>query len=466
MSVDAYTCLVFPATSDGLTGLWTYGWRPGPLPIVIPARNGQTGRTVADRAARATYFASRIQAVLYGDGSLQDQNVRWHSAVTDVMWDGNGSRLENWELLRYDADDLLFLVAHIRLGPDPIGSLGALSSSSGPGRDWLEEHVPAPIRLDDGRPRGVSHLVWDGPTIPPPPLSAAAAQAVDRWTSVQQWQWFLASGVAPEAALPDDESPDLADGLVWLSHDWRALVLRNGISYVATTPYRSSSDAPPNSFHRTARSYVRTLHLDALLLGVLQLTTLQRHADATSLIGDGSGIDTAHIAELEARLLRIRARVWWQDITRSGGQVGGVLRAFQSQHRTAALYSKIVEDLTDAARYTLARQAALTDAARDWDLHVEERREAHQRLEDERQRAFERSLAVVSFILLPTSLIFSAMGLWAEPSPGLLMTGVALSGIFVVVTLAASRELRKALRKRPTAEEALLYPPSVDDEAR
>ena len=449
MPLDAYACLVFQAAADPSTDFQTLGWRPGPLPVPIPARAGQKETGVADRAERTRYFAPRIQGVLYGDGEAQQTyNSRWHMVIIDETEDDHGSRLECWELLRYEADGLLLLVAHIQLGADPITSIGSLSATSGKGREWLERIVPKPILLDNVRPRSVSHLIWDDEVIPEPELSSAAAQAVSRWSTLQRWQWFLASGVPPETMLPDADAPDLSNGTVWLSYDWRALVLRDGIAYVATTTCKPTAGLAHNNFHMTARAYVRALHLDALLLGIVQLTTLQRHADATSEIGDGGQIDAARIAELEARLLKIRARVWWQDIAQRGEQVGSVLRAFQNQHRVTAIYRKIVEDLTDASRYTLARQAALADEARDLELQLRERKEADQRLKDERQRAFERSLTVISFIFLPTSLIFAAMALWSDPSRSLWLVSVVSSLAFVVLVLVVSPELRNALRKR------------------
>jgi hypothetical protein len=443
MSLNAYACLVIGAALSPAATPPQPGWRRGPLPVTIPGFRGPGTPSVADTAARIQYFAERIQPALYGDHiDGVDSTPRWHMFTANDQPDEHGSLIEGWELLRYGETDCL-LVAHIQLGPDPLVSLFSLVQPQSASRSWIEASLPGPISLHAGRPRSLTHLLWEGDEIPEPDLNPRMLATLSSWTTIQRWQWFLASGVAADAFLPDPASPDLFDGTVYLSRDWRALVLRDGIAFVAMTPY----DPDHTAFHSKARSYIRSIHVDALLLGILQLNALSQQADLTSQLGSVE-LDPNHITRLESDLLRLRARVWWEDIGQRGTQTSEVLRAFQRQHRLAALYRKIVEDLTDASRYTLARQAATADAARAIETARREARDEAHRAEEMRKQDFERTITLVSFILLPTSIVFSAMALWSNPSRILWVISVILSLILVTVTIAVSSILKKMSRQQ------------------
>jgi ABC-type nitrate/sulfonate/bicarbonate transport system substrate-binding protein len=101
--------------------------------------------------------------------------------------------------------------------------------------------------------------------------------------------------------------------------------------------------------------------------------------------------------------LELRLGVWWDDVTNRGRQTSEVLAAFQRQHRLPELYTKIVENLSDASRYIAAREAAASEAER---KAKEERQQADEaaRQEDEaRRQELDRAIALISFILLPAS---------------------------------------------------------------
>lgn len=331
----------------------------------------------------------------------------------------------------------------------PAASLSALTVIRGPGREWLEASLAGPVELADARPRVLSHLLWEGDKLPEPYESADIINALAPWSVVERWQWFLASGLSPDDVLPDPEDPGLLAGKVWLSHDWRALVLRDGIAYVALTPHSPAREGD-GSFHDVARVYVRSIYLDVLLLGIMQLDAVHGYVEAIAAVHveDDPIAIAKTIEELEAGLLRLRTGLWWRDVTRRGGPMSAILNAFQRQHHLPDLYTQIVQDLTDMSRYVQARRASVEEAerqAKEENKEIEER--ARQRAED-RQQQTERAVALISFVLLPVSIIFGATSAWAGPSPTLFWVSFGLSVIIVAVMLGVSGTLRKALFNR------------------
>lgn len=411
---NAYACLIFDATTDSPIRPSADGWQKGPLPVALPDLPGVETSRVADEAARKHYFAERVQPSLYGLPSDDESaNTRWHKFA--LLGDGDrcGNVVEAWELLRKSSNEWL-AVAHIRLGSNPFDSLAFLIHMDDDYGSFARAKLPTPLVLLRTRPRSLTHLLWHGASIPDPALSSESVAAPPSWSAVQKWLWLLASGTSFTLFSPDPQSPDMNDGLVYLSTDWRALVLRDGVAFVALTSWKTSVP----SFHDRARSYVRSIHLDAFLLGILQLDALSRQADFTSRLGLGT-MDPTAISKLEADLLRVRAQVWWEDIGRRGTQTSQVLRAFQRQHRLGPLYRKIVEDLTDAARYIQAQQAATADATRISETARRQSRDEALKLEELRKQEFEQTLTWITFVLLPASLTFGGVALWANPSPHL-----------------------------------------------
>jgi hypothetical protein len=459
MKIDAYACLVFSADWNAADNPGAFDWVPGPLPIPLPAASSASARrgaaTVTDRESRATYFAPRIHDLLYGapHSTVEGAPQRWHLPVDAETPDINGSRVQAWELLSAGPGGYL-AVAHVQLGSVAVASLSALTVRRGPGREWLASSIKGPVELADQRPRVLSHLLWEGDELPEPYESAEVLNSLARWNAVERWQWFLAVGIGPDELLPDTEDPDLLDGKVCLSHDWRALVLRDGIAYVALTP-RPSAEAGIGSFHDVARVYARSIYLDVLLLGLLQLDAVHSYAEALAAVHiDDEPVRLARtIEELEAGLLRLRTGLWWRDVTRRGGPATAMLNAFQHQHRLPDLYTQIVQDLTDMSRYVGARRASLEAAdrqAKEDNREVEER--TRQQAED-RQRQSERAIALITFVLLPVSLIFGITSALASPSPALFWWSTGVSVFILALMLGTSRTLRQALlpRKKPHA---------------
>jgi hypothetical protein len=450
MSVDVYVCLVFTGQFVR-TGAVNQSWSPGPLPLAIPVTDATQPRgwraALTNREGRQGYFAERVLSALYGPPTEDDASTtRWHTVVepSDVRGLG-GALVDAWEMLEDPGDGNCLAIAHVQLAEDPVRTLTALTAGRGPGRAWIESTLPASVVLQDQRPRVVAHLTWEGSGLTEPLETPEVHDVLGTWSTVERWQWFLASGLAPEDVLPDPEAPDIIDGRIRLSRDWRALVLRDGIAYVAQTPRVAVDSRKPNSFHDVARIYVRSIHLDVILLGLIQVRAVHRYADAVARLRVDKMYPAA-IESLEEQLLDLRLGVWWDDVTNRGRQTSEVLTAFQRQHRLPELYTKIVENLSDASRYIAAREAAVSEAERKVKEDQQQADEVARREEETRRHEFDRAIALISFILLPASVIFSGAALWADPSRKLFMVGLGLSGFFIGMFLVASPTLRAALR--------------------
>lgn len=441
MAVDAYACILWQAElvagSDPAAG----GWSPGPLPIPLtlaPRWPQQGAAVVTDREARSTHFAARVHSHLYGHESRSSVvSRRCHRMVADDAVNIDGSLVEAWEVL-VGPDGDCTAVAHVQLGQDPVRALASLTMPGRPGFDHLATTLPAPVGLLGTRPQVVSHLRWTGAELPDPALPPFADQALATWPAFRRWQWFLATGLSPETVLPDIEGPDVLAGTVWLSRDWRALVLRDGIGFVALTPSESSA-AASGGFHESAREYVRSIYVDVLLLGRMQVAAAHRFADAVSDVHVDT-ISAESLATLEGELIGLRTGIWWEHITRRGGQVNDVLAAFHRQHRLPELYAKIVADLEDVGRFVRMKQAAAEQAAHEAAEHA-------RRAGEQQQAELAQSITLVSFVLFPLSLVFGGLALWADPSPMLFLISLGIGVLVVAVMVAGLPTVRRALRR-------------------
>jgi hypothetical protein len=131
--------------------------------------------------------------------------------------------------------------------------------------------------------------------------------------------------------------------------------------------------------------------------------------------------------------------LWWENVASRVRQANEILTALHRQYRMPQLYTKIVGDLTDLSRFLQAKETAAANRARAATEAVERERES-------RAQEFERYLAVLSFVLLPLSIIFSGMALWADPDPVLFWTSLDLA--FIAAVLIAMPSARAALRGR------------------
>lgn len=413
MSVDVFACIVFPIEeiADGEV-LQAASWKPGPLPLPLPEAGTSLNRgtaQVADAAARSSHIARRVA------GTLHDPRVRTHRVTADVI--GDVLQVEAWELLVSPVAKRGYAVAHVRiLTDDPASVLSSATAKRGPTREaLLSSGDLGTYQAVNMRPFIVSHATFTGPQLPEPVGAGSLREGVPEWDAQDRWEWLLGTGQSPSELVPDlDES--LSSGITRLSRDWRAHAYRAGVSYVARTPRGSAS------FHDLARVLVRTIHLDAILLGLIQRDALHHLAD--SLVGESASVVPADgdeepsaivLAEamehLEANLMEFRTRVWWGAIGNEGQQVSRVLQALQSQLGLPRLYDQVVRDADDVSRYVRARVARL---------------QAEQ-VETERRQSnkSQSTIALVSFLLLPLTVVYSAAALLGERGEGWSAVGIA-----------------------------------------
>jgi hypothetical protein len=126
-----------------------------------------------------------------------------------------------------------------------------------------------------------------------------------------------------------------------ISADWRALVLRDGAAFVATRPDGGADDP----FFGFAELYVRTIYLDALLLGLLQDRVITNLEDEI-----GTALDAPHprtpMTALEEQVTHFRQILWWRHVTRHG-IANDLLAAYQRQHRLQERFDQVRADIAD-----------------------------------------------------------------------------------------------------------------------
>ena len=375
-------------------------WAPGPLPVRLP-----DGR-LADRRARATYFQPRAAASLYGP-SHGSPACRWHR--TDVDWHGTGGSLRGMELLSFphyatesqaapggagyaNKASRYLAVFHLSLpAEDPISDLEAAvrlapDNQSGLGRRELYTALLGPgFQIPDKVRRALSVTMLTYQDTPSPPRGAP-----EQWTATTGWLWCAASASRLQTFCPDVEDPHLLDGLVYLSSSWRALVLRDGISFVGLA---NDDKRDENSFFAWGESYVRSLYTDVALLAALQRDALDDFADRLAKIGNRFE-KSAEFRRLVNEVTEFRNVFWWDHVTLHGA-ANHILGQLQAAHRTPGLFASVVADL-DAFRQQVEAQA----------LEVSVR---IQEVEEKRARTFEHaaSIAVISFAL--PALVFAGL---------------------------------------------------------
>ncbi|TDC73547.1 hypothetical protein E1283_18885 [Streptomyces hainanensis] len=398
-------CLVVPVVI-GRAPAWTVG--PLPSSALWPSSSPQA--RVADDAARLRYFEPRIAQTLYGTAS--GAAVRWHRVAT-TTWDG--VTVLAVEVLRAPAGSGAnhgLAVLHLRLGGDPVAELAGLRDLSGVNGPRWQSVLPAGTGVAPGARRAstVCHVTFDGPT------PAGMSAAYDAWPARDQWLWQLASATTESVFPPDVEDASLLAGRVRFSADWQALVLRDGASFVGTTPDPGGTD----TFHAAAQTYVHSIYLDVLLLGRLQADALNALANQIAdvpLPRFGAG----GLQAVEGRLIELR-RAFGRDVITAHDKGNEILDRYVTQHRVPELRARLVEDLTDSARFVEAAAARSTNAA----------------------------LGLVAVLGLPFGLSYAAGALWgANGVRGLLVwTGVAVALSLVLTTLSPVRAMLRDLGNR------------------
>lgn len=371
-------------------------WASGPLPILQPVNSTTERRDDSrptDAAARSSLVAQQQADVLYGNRDLS----RWHRIVEDC------EPLLALELLADVTDEhggWGFLVVHAK----------ALSQDAG---EWLDRVVhgressfwdsvrrtagPSVVIADRPQARTVVFLDIgrDGPTASVLPSAYALASA----RSLQD---------------TDVVNRSSQHTLTISKRDWSALVLRDGAAFVA----HQRSIEP---FSPTLRMLVHSVHVDALLLALVQRRMVDRSGDRAA---NASLAGASELLDLEREHFEFKRTYWRTSLTsKRTAPVDQVLRAFQDQLLTALDVADVEERVADGARLAVSLTSSAQQAA---------------------QERLNRLVQRTSVVLGSLGLMLTAVPIvndsgWAVflVAVGLAVLGIA--GAFVVLHLVRSR---------------------------
>lgn len=310
----------------------TPDWSEGPLPL---AHKGVR----ADSANRSTYYPPRTARLLYG---TSEQPRRWHRTLQARV---GGLTVTGMEALRPndypDAEGVVIL----HVAPEKLHAVDVLRALVG--REGA--HLPG---FD------LSRLVGDQVTLSPrPPFTLAFVTPRTgrlprlyhhprylRWPTHHQWQWSLASRTNYRDHPPGPHGTQLPkQESIWISADWSALVLRDGMALTGTRPDRGASD----SFYNHAALYSRTIYLDAILIGILQLHGISELEESLAANLDSS--PPRGMLQLEERIARFRHQLWWQHLS-AAGTPNHFLTAFHVHHRLPERFDQVLAEISDYNR--------------------------------------------------------------------------------------------------------------------
>lgn len=335
------------------------GWADGPLPWLIPragsgSGSGSGSELRATREVRAPYFAARVSGAIYGHPS--GGRRLWRHAPPDFP-SPTGIRVEGLELLAFGGPDETnaLLVLHGSLvGSDPIMDLFTASRfTPDQDPDWAIVALDGAGTLSSTTRRATT-LVFAAPAnlAAPPP----GADRLSGWSPLDQWLWELASAT-PYKRYPPDADARAREKLVgkqlYLSRDWRALVLRNGLAFVATR-HSPSTDA----FLDSADTNFRSIYLDAILLGYVQRVSLSSLANRVAELDDPVDQPTL-VRHIERDLTRFRNVYWHQAISPSHVATG-LLDAYLDEHYLQVFASELYEEVSEYSRQVQAAAAERT----------------------------------------------------------------------------------------------------------
>jgi hypothetical protein len=307
-------------------------WPEGPLPL---AHDGVT----ADAAGRSTYYPARTARLLYG---TPERARRWHKAARTRS---GGIDVTGVEALRVEEEPGGEGLVVLHLDPRDLPVLDVVRGLSGrPGAD-LRGFDPADaldgrVRLLPAAPFVLTFVTSRGRRLP----RLYGHPRYLRWPALDQWLWALASRSDHTDQPPDPRVVRLtAEDRIRVSADWCGLVLREGMALVGTRPDQGRRDP----FYNHAALYARTLYLDAILIGLLQLHGIGDLEDGLAGALDGE----RSMAGLERRLTLFRHRLWWQHLSTHGAP-NQILDAFHRNHRLPERFAQILAEINDYNRLT------------------------------------------------------------------------------------------------------------------
>ncbi len=312
------------------------GWEAGPYPF------GE-GDDKATAEERLTYFAEHTATALYGKTG---RPVRFHRGpLRGACHDG--FRPIAVELLALDfptkRSNCLAVVHGAVGGPDEVGTLYRLvrPRPRGAALEWL-----CATGVGVGTPaygkeyRGTS-IVFATPRADEWPQKIPALRD---WPTDMQWLRLLASCTPADRYTPHpEELVGYLERTYLLSSTWKALVLPEGLAFLALE--RDAGD--PGSFLRSAELHVRSLYLDAILLGVAQELLLRELLRQVAALDDPLD-KPAEFRQIEGRITRFRNIYWWQIVT-PAEHANRLLELYAKENRLPALASHAMDE---TARFT------------------------------------------------------------------------------------------------------------------
>ncbi|MFD3656393.1 hypothetical protein [Streptomyces sp. NPDC058620] len=318
------------------------GWQEGPLPFEL-------GHHRTDVATRQTYFTQAAGRALYG---TPDRPCRWHR-IADVTH--GPLRLHGMELLHIataqDHQHALAVLHFTVEGPVLLDVLRAIGRRESAELDPLTGPI-APEALLDGiaearttaAPFAAAHA-YTVAFLTPGPAHTAVLRGEDALpATADRWLWSLASrSNEADFPTPPEQLRDQTAHAVRISADWSALVLRHGAAFLGHRPDRGDGD-----FYDFAALHVRSVYLDAMLLGIAQRDHIDELTDGLSAVFDGPGLGR-RVAALELDIAGFRSTYWRQHLT-AHGPANELLVAYQDQYRLPERFQDILAEAADYAR--------------------------------------------------------------------------------------------------------------------
>ncbi len=240
-----------------------------------------------------------------------------------------------------------YLLVHVSLGPEVAEPLARLAVAGGDSFEvddedlrrladgWCE--LPAENRSFRQRTTIVSFARLTSSN--PPPLYSMNIDVTTR----SQWLFALASATPPHRFHPDPDEPLPPETV--LSRSWRGMVLRDGAAFLG----RPEPD--PFLDDGVASALVRSVYVDAILLGRMQLDALGGLAEAVANVkATDSATASTELRDIQYWLDDVRSNLWWDRVTHHG-PANDILSSFQAQHQARDQLREVVAELADRVRF-------------------------------------------------------------------------------------------------------------------
>lgn len=174
--------------------------------------------------------------------------------------------------------------------------------------------------------------------------SAWSVGAPAAWSEIDSWRWALAMASPPTRKdLERPQEPDPPGRLLRMPRR-DVQVVDRGVAFMAT---QHDTRAAARSQFTKDETRVRSMYLDALMLGVVQRVLLAQLADDVASCGDPDRNQRA-LRAVQRDVRIFRNRYWWREFC-NWGWPDEVLRAYQEIHSLPEGTSELASDLSDFA---------------------------------------------------------------------------------------------------------------------